>query len=180
MVHGWPRNVFSLLKLQKLISDASGVSMGAFVMVTHSAHIYSDDYALVEKILQENFERELGYSVRQHFEEDPRGNMTVGVEEIISRKTPKLLKKPKRGRSKKTEKSYEIFVRLYAPGGGLLLKEWHGKTAMEIYIDMTDWDWLVMPSHLIYIGTELQRAQFAIQSGKPELYSQDPAPNKGL
>ena len=81
MVHGWPRNVFSLRKLQKLICDLSGVSMGAFVMITHSAHIYSDDYALVEKILKENYETELGYTSRQMFEDDPRGNIVISVEE---------------------------------------------------------------------------------------------------
>ena len=177
MVHGWPRNVFSLRKLQKLISDASGIPMGAFIMITHSAHIYSDDYALVEKILKENFEREQGYSVRQHFEEDPRGNIIVSVEQVSE---PELSKQNKRGRPKKQKIIYEIVARLYAPGGGLLLKEWRGSTAMDIYIEMTDWDWLVMPSHLIYIGTELQRAQYAIQTGHPEKYSQDPAPNKGL
>ncbi|MBI3342988.1 hypothetical protein HY032_02435, partial [Candidatus Gottesmanbacteria bacterium] len=42
MVHGWPRNVFSLRKLQKMIADETGYPMGAFVMITHSAHIYSD------------------------------------------------------------------------------------------------------------------------------------------
>jgi thymidylate synthase len=180
MVHGWPRNVFSLRKLQKLICDKSGVAMGAFVMITHSAHIYSDDYELVEKILRENYEKELGYSVRQHFEEDPRGNIIVSVERTEDRR--QKMEKTGRGRPSKRDMQnrYEIAVKLYAPNGGLLLKEWRGKTAMEIYIEMTDWDWVVMPSHLIYVGTELQRAQYAIQSGKPELYSQDPAPNKGL
>jgi thymidylate synthase len=178
MVHGWPRNVFSLRKLQKFICDSAGVTMGAFVMITHSAHIYSDDYELVEKILKENFQKELGYSVRQHFEEDPRGNVIVSVEKS---EKPKVVKAG-RGRPSKGDMSnrYEIVVKLYAPNGGLLLKEWRGKTAMELYIEMTDWDWIILPSHLIYIGTELQRAQYAIISGKPEKYSQDPAPNKGL
>jgi len=47
-------------------------------------------------------------------------------------------------------------------------------------MQMTDWDYLVMPSHLIYIGTELQRAEYAIKTGRVEKFSQDPAPNKGL
>lgn len=182
MVHGWPRNVFSLRKLQKLIADSAGYPLGAFVMITHSAHIYSDDYALVEKILKENYEKELGYSARQHFEEDPRGNVIVEVTEVSdsSQKAPKSSKLRKRGRPPKTTKAYEIVAKLYAPNGGLLLKEFKGKTAMEVYMQMTDWDYLVMPSHLIYIGTELQRAEYAIKEGKAHLYSQDPAPNKGL
>ena len=177
MVHGWPRNVFSLRKLQKLISDESGVPMGTFVMITHSAHIYSDDYALVEKILSENLEKELGYTSRQMFEDDPRGNIVITVEESekmsVGRPT-KYAKKP-------TEKEWEIVVKLYAPNGGLLLKEWRGKTAMELYIEMINiGEYLVLPSHLIYIGTEMQRAEYYIKLGKAELFSQDPAANKAL
>ena len=157
MVHGWPRNVFSLRKLQKFIADGSGLPMASFVMITHSAHIYSDDYALVEKILKDNYEKELGYSARQYFEVDLRGNVVIEIED------------------------QEIVAKLYAPNGGLLLKEWRGKTAMEVYIDMVNiGDYLVLPSHLIYIGTELQRAEYAIKTGRAKDFSQDPAANKKL
>lgn len=178
MVHGWPRNAFSLRKLQKLIADeAGGYALGALSMITHSAHIYSDDYELVEKIVSENYERELGYSSRQHFEEDPRGNVIVEVEEIDG---PRRVGRPMKYAKEPQQKSYGIVAKLYAPGGGLLLKEFRGATAMEVYMQMTDWEYIVMPSHLIYVGTELQRAEYAIKNGTPESYSQDPAPNKGL
>ncbi len=178
MVHGWPRNVFSLRKLQKLIADESGMPMGPFVMITHSAHIYSDDYELVEKVIKDNYDKELGYTSRQMFEEDLRGNIVIEIEEVakngVGRPTKYAEKPPK-------EKEYEIVVKLYAPNGGLLLKEWRGKTAMELYIAMVNiGDYLVLPSHLIYIGTELQRAEYAIKTGRPEKFSQDPAANKEL
>lgn len=178
MVHGWPRNVFSLRKLQKLIADEAGIAMGAFVMITHSAHIYSDDYALVEKILAENYEKELGYTSRSMFEEDPRGNVTIEIEEVkeqpVGRPTKYAAKPPKKV-------SFEIVTKLYAPNGGLLLKEWRGKTAMEVYIAMVNiGDYLVLPSHLIYIGSELQRAEYAIREGRVADFSQDPAANKAL
>lgn len=177
MVHGWPRNVFSLRKLQKLICDESGVAMGAFVMITHSAHIYSDDYELVEKILKENLEKELGYTSRQMFEDDPRGNVVISVEETDR----KSVGRPTKYAVKQTDREWEIVVKLYAPNGGLLLKEWRGKTAMELYIDMVNiGEYLVLPSHLIYIGTELQRAEYYITLGMPEQYNQDPAANKEL
>ncbi len=178
MVHGWPRNVFSLRKLQKLIADESGITMGPFVMITHSAHIYSDDYALVEKILDDNYEKELGYTSRSMFEEDPRGNVTIEIEEVkenpVGRPTKYAAKPPK-------NTAYEIVTKLYAPNGGLLLKEWRGKTAMEVYIEMVNiGDYLVLPSHLIYIGSELQRAEYAIKTGQVDAFSQDPAANKAL
>ncbi|KKU45162.1 MAG: Thymidylate synthase [Microgenomates group bacterium GW2011_GWA2_46_7] len=162
MVHGWPRNVFSLRKLQKLIADETGYPMGTFVMITHSAHIYSDDYELVENILRDNYAKELGYTSRSMFEEDLRGNFTVEIE-----KTAKNV--------------YEIVVKLYAPNGGLLLKEWRGRTAMELYIDMINiGEYLVMPSHLVYLGSELQRAEYAIKTNQVDKFSQDPAANKEL
>ncbi len=177
MVHGWPRNVFSLRKLQKLIADESGVGMGAFVMITHSAHIYSDDYELAEKIVEANYDKELGYTSRQMFEEDRRGNIVISIEE--EEKNP--VGRPTKYAVKPGQKSYEIVVKLYAPNGGLLLKEWRGKTAMEVYIEMVNiGDYLVLPSHLIYVGTELQRAEYAIKTGQVDKFSQDPAANKEL
>lgn len=177
MVHGWPRNVFSLLKLQKMVADETGYGMGPFVMITHSAHIYSDDYELVQKIIDENYEKELGYTSRQMFEEDPRGNATVEIEEVEDRPVGR----PTKYAHKPGKTSYEIVVKLYAPNGGLLLKQWRGKTAMEVYIQMINiGDYLVLPSHLIYIGTELQRAEYAIKTGQMDKFSQDPAANKKL
>lgn len=177
MVHGWPRNVFSLLKLQDLIARETGYPRGPFSMITHSAHIYSDDYELVTKILEENLEKELGYTSRQMFEEDPRGNIVIEIAETS--KNP--VGRPTKYAVKPGVKDWEIVVKLYAPDGGLLLKEWRGKTAMEIYIQMVNiGDYIVLPSHLIYIGTELQRAEYAIKSGQPEKFSQDPAANKAL
>ena len=178
MVHGWPRNVFSLRKMQKMIAEETGYPMGAFVMITHSAHIYSDDYALVEKILTENYEKELGYTSRSMFEEDPRGNVTIEIEEVqkngVGRPTKYATKPP-------INTTYEIVAKLYAPNGGLLLKEWRGTTAMEIYIAMVNiGDYLTLPSHLIYIGSELQRAEYAIKEGRVAEFSQDPAANKSL
>lgn len=163
MVHGWPRNMFSLRKLQKLILDESGadLKLGPITIVTHSAHIYSDDYELVEKILKENYEKELGFAKNAHFEFDPRGNIVIELD----------------GRKKKGEGwvkgEGKITAKLFAPDGGLLLKQWEGQTAYEIYTQITDWDFLRIPSHAMYIGTELQRAEEALFRG--EFYNQDPA-----
>jgi len=162
MVHGWPRNMFSLRKLQKLIIDEAGgdYKLAPLTIITHSAHIYSDDYQLVEKILKENYEEELGFLPNAHFEFDYRGNFVID-----------LVRKKVRGRYKLGEG--KITAKLYAPDGGLLLKQWDGQTAYEIYNQITDWEYLSLPSHAIYIGSELQRAEEALFRG--EEYNQDPA-----
>jgi hypothetical protein len=109
--------------------------------------------------------------------------VVIEVEEKSEEKRPvgRPIKYAQLGKFVKSVKSYEIVTKLYAPNGGLLLKEWRGKTAMEIYIQMINiGEYIIDPSHLIYIGTELQRAEYFIKLGKPEKFSQDPAANKEL
>ena len=60
----------------------------------------------------------------------------------------------------------------------MLLKQWEGQTAYEIYTQITDWEYLSLPSHAMYIGSELQRAEEALFRG--EFYSQDPAAGNPL
>lgn len=79
MVHGWPRNTFALRKLQKDIADSAGIPMGPLTMITHSAHMYADDFGLVDDLLMKHYEEELGYTPQVHFDFDKRGNAIVEV-----------------------------------------------------------------------------------------------------
>ena len=153
MVHGWPRNAFGLRKLQKQIADSGKYKMGKLTLITHSAHMYSDDFKLVENILSDHYEKELSFSPAVHFAFDPRGNIIV---DILPKE--KLIK-----------------ATLFEPNGGPPIKEWTGKTATELVWKICDWNYVVMPSHAMYVGTELQRAQYCLKHNLP--YHQDPAPN---
>ena len=62
---------------------------------------------------------------------------------------------------------------LYEPNGGPALKMWEGRTAQEVAWQITDWGYLKDAGHAMYVGTELQRAEEAIVTGRE--YSQDPA-----
>lgn len=187
MVHGWPRNAFALRKLQEEIADDTGYSMGPLTIITHSAHIYGDDFLLVENLLMEHYEPELGCTPAVHFDFDPRGNVVI---EIISNNealvwfefvkryekqsiplavTQTLKRLPKRGRNA----GKLIRATLYAPDGGSPLKIFEGRTAQEVAWQITDWGYLRCPGHLMYIGLELQRAEESIIRGGG--YSQDPA-----
>lgn len=184
MVHGWPRNTFALRKLQKDIADYGGYPMGPLTMITHSAHMYGDDFSLVENLLMDHYEKELGYNPAVHFEFDKRVNFVVEVIDIkdaqvwggwseryktqplgiaIQRELKRMPPTPKQ----------LIRVTMADPDGGASLKFIEGRTAQEVAWQITDWEYVKIPAHAMYVGTELQRAEEAIARG--ETYSQDPA-----
>ncbi len=187
MVHGWPRNAFALRKLQYEISHETGYPLGPLSIITHSAHIYSDDFLLVEELIMKHYEKELGYTPAVHFNFDPRGNVVV---EVISRKdamvwadfssryeneavpyavSQTLKRIPKRGRNA----GKLIRATMFAPDGGAPIKIFEGRTSQEVAWQITDWGYLRDPGHIMYIGIELQKAEEAIVRGGG--YSQDPA-----
>ena len=188
MVHGWPRNTYALRKLQKDIADSGKLKLGSLTMITHSAHIYGDDFKLVENLLMDWYEKELPFSSAVHYEFDRRGNVVVEViQESEAQVWPwfkkryedgakvpfavaaSLKRMPKRG--KKAGKL--IRATLYNVNGGAPLKIFEGRVAQEVAYQMTDWGYLKLPAHAMYIGQELQRAEEAIMAGKG--YHQDPA-----
>lgn len=178
MVHGWPRNTFALRKLQKDIADSAGYPMGALTMITHSAHMYGDDFSLVENLLMDNYERELGYTPAVHFDYDKRGNVIVDVTE--EGQVPEGLWKTgvpisivhELHRLPKDNKKL-LRASLYEPDGGPMLKQWVGRTPHEVMWQITDWGYLKDPAHSLYVGIELQKAYERIIDGTT--YHQDPA-----
>ncbi|MCH7951173.1 DUF4346 domain-containing protein [Patescibacteria group bacterium] len=187
MVHGWPRNAFALRKLQQDIAGDTGYSLGPLTIITHSAHIYGDDFLLVENLLMDHYEKELGFTPAVHFKFDPRGNIVI---EVVSRNdalvwpefahrydkeavpyavSMGLKRLPKRGRNA----GKLIRATIYAPDGGAPLKVFEGRTAQEVAYQIADWGYISESSHSMYIGLELQRAEEAIIRGGG--YHQDPA-----
>jgi len=175
MVHGWPRNALALRQLQADMAKNSGYKLGPLTLITHSAHMYSDDFKLAKDILEKNFVKESGYTSSVHFEFDPRGNMVVEVVPMPKNKiwpadnalaVNRVLRKVK-------GKGRMIRATLFAPDGGTVVKVFEGRTAQETAWQITDFGYLAIPSHSMYIGMELQRAEAAIINGTK--YSQDPA-----
>lgn len=184
MVHGWPRNTFALRKLQKDIADYGGYPMGPLTMITHSAHMYGDDFSLVENLLMDNYEKESGYTPAVHFDFDKRANFVVEVIEAKDAQVWDLWKTRYEKQAvpmavtvelKRMPKDIQKLIRctIYEPAGGPSLKVFEGRTAQEVAWQITDWGYVKDPGHAMYVGTELQRAEEAIARG--EAYSQDPA-----
>lgn len=178
MVHGWPRNTYALRKLQKDIADSAGYLMGDLTMITHSAHMYSDDFTLVGDLLMDWYEKELGYTPAVHLDFDQRGNMVIEVadkgrvpEGLWTEGVPMAIMQELR-RYKKDETKL-IKATMYEPDGGPAVREWYGRTPHEVMWQMTDWGYLKDPAHAMYVGVELQKAFEAIVAKKQ--YHQDPA-----
>ncbi len=188
MVHGWPRNTFALRKLQKDIADSAGLQMGPLTMITHSAHMYADDFGLVDNLLMQHYEPELGYSPAVHFTFEPRGNVVVEVipekeayvwpmfsEKYKEQSVPYAVAKTLPLMPKNPQSQAEKLIRatLFEPNGGPAMKVFEGRTAQEVAWQITDWNYLSEPGHIMYIGLELQKAEESIRKGKS--YNQDPA-----
>ena len=178
MVHGWPRNTFALRKLQKDIADSAEMQMGALTMITHSAHMYGDDFSLVENLLMDHYEKELGYTPAVHFDFDKRGNVIIDITEDGS--VPEGLWKDgvpmaiiHELKSIPKENKKLLRATLYEPNGGPMVKQWVGRTPHEVLWQISDYAYVKDPEHAMYVGIELQKAYECIVSGKT--YHQDPA-----
>ena len=186
-MHGWPRNAFALRKFQAEIAQDGGYPLGPLTIITHSAHIYGDDFRLVDNLLMDWYEPELGFTPSVHFEFDQRGNVVVEVikakealvwsayaEATADKPLPyavaQMLKHlPDKGKGT----GRLIRATLYAPDGGVPLKVFEGRTAQEVAWQITDWGFVRLPAHAMYIGQELQKAEECIIRGLK--YHQDPA-----
>ena len=66
-----------------------------------------------------------------------------------------------------------IRATIFEPDGGPAMKVFEGRTAQEVGFQVTDWNYLSDPGHIMYIGHELQKAEESIRIGRR--YNQDPA-----
>ncbi|MEK6921288.1 MAG: thymidylate synthase, partial [Nanoarchaeota archaeon] len=72
MFHAWPRNTFGLRKLQYFVSQEVGIPPGSLTVISSSAHIYQNNWALVDQLLSQYHHpvKRIG---------DPRGNLILRV-----------------------------------------------------------------------------------------------------
>jgi thymidylate synthase len=98
-------------------------------------------------------------------------NYYVQVEQALKLyRKPKINFKDAKGNFLVEVKNSEISVTLMHPESSQALKNWSGKSAKELYLQISN-DVSVSGSHAIYLGTELQKAEIALK--KNLNYSQD-------
>lgn len=168
MFHGWPRNAFALHQIQKEIADYLRLPMAPLITITHSAHIYADDWQTAAAILQDNYLSELKYEPRfPHLKLDPRGNWLIDVDYKAGFTPGQFYCAPahtyaikQRVRSLKGK-----IIARHFPDATMSRPDWviEGRTAKEVYWQIVDWERLVLPSHCFLIGEELTKAEIALR-----------------
>ncbi len=189
MFHGWPRNAFALRKLQKEIADYGGCPMGQLCLITHSAHMYADDWKLSQELVAQNWWSEFKWKPPLYRYNDPRGNWVIEFDrEATEVKTPFGLPAPatwvfKSGRHSgksclagciagriqnqldaNTIKG-KIILKLYTVDMQTKLAQFEGRTAKEVFWQVADQDFMFRHDHSFSLGEELAKAEIALRMG---------------
>jgi len=132
----WPMNVFALKKLHKKIASGVEVEEGPLTIVSHSAHIYENNWGRTKEILNKYYT-----GIPENFIFDWRGSFFIYTEdgEIVTQHFT-------RGR----EKTQYIF---------------RGKTPEEVYYKIISEGLVSLQQHAAYLGKELEKAYLAIKHG---------------
>ncbi len=174
MFHGWPRNAFALRKIQKGIADYVALPMGPLVIITHSAHMYADDWKTAEEILRVNYLAELKYKPGYHWHEDPRGNWIFDVDYDANMTPVPFYRTPGNAL---TVKGYplkgKIIAKLYSRDMSRVLLTFVGRTAAEVYWQIADWELVSHADHAFDLGEQLSKAEIALRLGL-EYKSEEP------
>ncbi len=175
MFHGWPRNAFALRKLQKEIADYAGFPMGQLCLITHSAHMYADDWNLAKELVEQNWWSEFKWKPPLYRYNDPRGNWIIEVEHKGKvGKTPFglpagptwTLKSGKKPPFVKTSGGEgKIIAKLYTLDMSKVLTQFEGRTAKEVYWQIADLDFMSRHDHTFSLGEELAKAELALRLG---------------
>lgn len=143
MVRGFPANALALRHLQGMVRDALDplMPLGHLVINSQSAHIYDESWDMA-RILVESHWKEVVEDDRSVV--DPGGIFLVSVADS------------------------EIKVQHLAPSGEFL-QEFSGRTALGLYLKLSPY--ITITEHALYLGAELQKAEFALNLEVP--YVQD-------
>lgn len=139
-------NALGLRKLQKVIAERLGFSLGQLLITSQSAHIYEAEWNEAKKVAACAFvERPVDLVFRAE-DADPRGNAVLRLD------------------------GDQLVLTLMSPDGAevLVLKE---PSARHMQKRISQLDLFSRPDHLLDIGMELQKAQIAKERGLA--YTQD-------
>jgi len=151
MFSAWPANAMGLRALQKHILNEivkrseHNLKMGALITISQSAHIYDDCWENANNLIHSQYVK----ICHQRDYTDPSGSFTISVHNNI------------------------IIVEHMTPGSGEILNSYSGKTAQQLYQQIAANCPALQVDHALYLGAELQKAEFAISMPENILYEQD-------
>ncbi len=141
MFEAWPENAFGLRMLQDLVwkelqKKYSEIKLGDLVIHSLSAHIYDDAWEEARQVVEKHYADNVKHP-RNTF--DMRGNFMIKIA------------------------NGEIIVEHYSSEDNLL-GTYKGKKAITIYLQMSRDNAVSIVSHALYLGTELQKAETALEN----------------
>lgn len=138
MFSAWVANAFGLRALQKYISDRlPGITVGELITISESAHIYDDCWQASDRIVADHY-----FNLLKHRDfTDPLGSFVITLQD------------------------QEILLEHISPGTGEVLDCFSDRSAQKLYQKLAALCPNLQTSHALYLGTELQKAELALQLG---------------
>lgn len=147
----WLLNAYGLRELQKEVAGSVGVDVGVLVIVSVSAHVYRNNWANAEELVNR-----LYAGKREPVEIDPRGYFLITVD----KKEKVVVVRHKLNDTRDSKYTFR------------------GKSAEELYRKIVHENLISKFDHASYMGKELARAEAALKSGKE--FVQDAAETQKL
>ncbi|MEM8778229.1 MAG: thymidylate synthase [Cyanobacteria bacterium P01_G01_bin.49] len=150
MFSAWPANAMGLRALQQHIIEKVNLksnhnfNLGPLIIISQSAHIYSDCWEYAEQVIETEYSK----ICQQKTYSDPNGSFLISVKE------------------------HQIIVEHITPGSGEIVNCYSGKTAKKVYQQIADTCPSIEVKHAMYLGSELQKAEFCLVN-KLDNYQQD-------
>lgn len=150
MFSAWPANAMGLRALQQHICAEvcrrrdRELALGPLITVSQSAHIYDDCWDNADQLIARHYTRL--HNSRDYA--DPSGSFTLAVA------------------------GDRIQVEHLTPGSGDVTRTYSGRSAMQLYRQIAADFPALEVEHALYLGTELQKAEIALQTD-PKRYEQD-------
>ncbi len=147
MFEAYPENAYGLRALQELIRKElneglrkkgkhNEIGLGSLTINSQSAHVYDDCFESVRKIVKENLHKYLPVPSETY---DRRGNFVIEI-------------------------SGDVITARHQSSSGETLGVYTGKTAKELRDTLSRENLIGNVQHGIYMGLELQKAEFAMQN----------------
>lgn len=150
MFGAWPANAMGLRALQQHIRDQLAqrsphhLKLGPLITISQSAHIYDDCWENADRLIASEYAK----ICRQRDYTDPSGSFLISLQ------------------------AQQILVERLTPGSGEVVACYGGKSAKQLYQAIAADCPSLEIEHALYLGTELQKAEFAL-SHREAQYEQD-------